>query len=88
MQINYAGNDKVYIPVEKISTILKYSGKEGAAPKLDRLNSTSWIKKKRELRNRIKDISGELIKLYAARSNIKGTPFCPALGTGPSHHFI
>ena len=75
LQINYAGNDKVYIPVEKISTILKYSGKEGAAPKLDRLNSTSWIKKKRELRNRIKDISGELIKLYAARSNIKGTPF-------------
>ena len=75
IQINYAGNDKIYIPVEKISTILKYSGKEGAAPKLDRLNSTSWIKKKRELRNRIKDISEELIKLYAARSNVQGTPF-------------
>ena len=75
IQINYAGNDKIYIPVEKISTILKYSGKEGAAPKLDRLNSKSWIKKKRELRNRIKDISEELIKLYAARSNVQGTPF-------------
>ena len=75
LQINYAGNDKIYIPVEKISTILKYSGKEGAVPKLDKLNSTSWIKKKRELRKRIKDISGELIKLYAARSNVSGTPF-------------
>ena len=75
LQINYAGNDKVYVPVEKITTILKYSGKEGAIPKLDKLNSTSWIRKKRELRKRIKDISEELIKLYAARSNVEGTPF-------------
>ena len=75
LQINYAGNDKVYIPVEKISTIFKYAGKEGSIPRLDKLNSTSWVKKKRELRNKIKDISAELIKLYAARSNIKSTPF-------------
>ena len=64
IQINYSGNDKIYIPVEKISTIFKYAGKEGSNPKLDKLNSTSWVKKKRELRNKIKDISGELIKLY------------------------
>ena len=75
LQIIYQGNDKVYIPVEKISTIFKYVGKEGSVPKLDRLNSTSWIKKKREIRNKIKDISGDLIKLYAARSQIKGTPY-------------
>ena len=75
LQINYAGNDKVYIPVEKISTIFKYAGKEGSVPRLDRLNSTSWVKKKREMRNKIKDISEELIKLYAARSNVKGIPF-------------
>ena len=75
IQINYAGNDKIYIPVEKISTIFKYAGKEGSMPKLDKLNSTSWVKKKRELRSKIKDISNELIKLYAARSSVKGTPF-------------
>ena len=75
IQLNYQGNDKIYIPVEKISTIFKYAGKEGSMPKLDKLNSTSWAKKKRELRSKIKDISGELIKLYAARSSVKGTPF-------------
>lgn len=75
LQINYAGNDKIYIPVEKISTIFKYAGKEGSLPRLDKLNSTSWVKKKRELRNRIKDISQELIELYAKRSNIKGESF-------------
>lgn len=75
IQINYQGNDKVYIPVEKISTIYKYAGKEGSLPKLDRLNSTSWVKKKRELRSKIKDISGELIKLYAARSNVQSDAY-------------
>ena len=75
IQINYQGNDKIYIPVEKISTIFKYAGKEGSQPRLDKLNSTSWAKKKRELRSKIKDISADLIKLYAARANIKGTPF-------------
>ena len=75
IQLNYQGNDKIYIPVEKISTIFKYAGKEGSMPKLDKLNSTSWAKKKRELRSKIKDISGELIKLYAARGSVKGTPF-------------
>ena len=75
IQLNYQGNDKIYIPVEKISTIFKYAGKEGSMPKLDKLNSTSWAKKKRELRSKIKDISEELIKLYASRSSVKGTPF-------------
>ena len=60
IQILYDENDKIYIPVEKISTIFKYIGKEGSSLKLDKLNSTSWAKKKRELRNKIKDISNEL----------------------------
>ena len=75
IQINYSGNDKIYVPVEKVTTIYKYSGKEGSAPKLDKLNSTSWARKKIELRKKIKDISGELIKLYASREAIKGEPF-------------
>ncbi len=75
IQINYYGNDKVYIPVEKISTIFKYAGKEGSVPKIDRLNSTSWVKKKQSLRKKIKDISEELIKLYAQRSNIEGPAY-------------
>ncbi len=75
IQINYQGNDKVYIPVEKINSIFKYAGKEGSQPRLDKLSSTSWAKKKHELRAKIKDISEELIRLYAHRSAVKGTPF-------------
>lgn len=73
IQINYLGNDKVYIPVEKITTIFKYTDKDGTKPKVNKLNSTSWELKKRQVQKKIKDISKELMRLYAIRSNTKGT---------------
>lgn len=75
IMISYLGNDKVYVPVEKINTIYKYSDKDSTPPKLNKLNSTQWAKTKMKVRSKIKDISDELIKLYAARSNIKGPVF-------------
>ena len=72
IQINYSGNDKVYIPVEKINTIFKYSDKDGSKPQINKLNSTSWLKTKRSIQRRIQDISAELIKLYAARKALEG----------------
>lgn len=73
--INYAENDKVYIPVEKITTIYKYSDAEGTAPKINKLNSTSWIKTKNSVKKRIKDISAELLKLYAERATLKSPKY-------------
>ena len=73
--INYAGNDKVYIPVEKITSIYKYNEADGHKPTINKLNSAQWAKTKLKARNRIHDISDELIKLYAARSQIEGPAF-------------
>ena len=73
--INYAGNDKVYIPVEKINSIYKFSDADGVKPKINSLNSTNWAKTKMKVKAKIKDISGELIKLYAARNNIVGDAY-------------
>lgn len=70
VQVAYQGSDKVYIPVEKISTIYKYSDQDGMKPQINKLGSTAWVKKKRSIQKRIKDISEELIKLYAARKNV------------------
>lgn len=75
IQINYLGNDKVYIPVEKITTIFKYTDKDGTKPKINKLNSTSWELKKRQVHKKIKDISEELMRLYAIRSNTKGISY-------------
>ncbi len=73
--INYAGNDKVYIPVEKINSIYKFSDADEIKPKINSLNSTNWAKTKMKVKTKIKDISGELIKLYAARNNIVGDAY-------------
>ena len=75
LQIIYADNDKIYVPVEKISTIFKYSSKDGVAPILSKLNGTAWAKTKKALQKKIHDISLELIKLYAARSKVTGPVF-------------
>lgn len=73
--IKYDGNDKVYVPVEKITTIYKYSDADGTKPHIDKLNSTSWAKTKLRVSKKVHDISSELIKLYAERANTKGIPY-------------
>lgn len=75
IEILYEGNDKVYVPVEKMHTILKYASKEGLKPKINKLNSTSWAKTKRSVEKKIKDISQELLKLYAERKALKGESY-------------
>lgn len=75
IQLLYAGNDKIYIPVEKINSIYKYTGKDGSVPKLNRLNSSTWEKTKNYVKSKAKDISKELLELYTKRAQIKGIPY-------------
>lgn len=75
IQLCYLGNDKVYIPVEKISSIYKYSDKDGIKPQINKLGSTNWAKKKQAVQKKIHDISSELVKLYAKRNSIVGESF-------------
>lgn len=75
IEILFEGNDKVYVPVEKINTILKYASKDGLKPKINKLNSTSWAKTKRAVTKKIKDISEELLKLYAERKALQGDAY-------------
>ncbi len=75
LQILYAGKDKIYIPVEKINNIYKYSDKDGTVPKVHSLSSSSWEKTKRYVQKKIKDISEELINLYNERLKSKKTPY-------------
>ena len=75
LQIAYLGNDRVYVPVEKISSIYKYSDKDGSKPQINKLNSSSWQRKKQAIQKKIKDISGELIKLYALRNSVQGEAY-------------
>ena len=75
IRILYEGNDKVYIPVEKINNIYKYASKDGLTPKLNKLNGTSWAKTKAYMRAKAKDISAYLLDLYAKRASVKGEAY-------------
>ena len=75
LEINYQGQDKLFIPVEKIDLISKYSSKEGYAPKLNKLGGTEWQKTKLRIKNKVKDIADKLIKISAERSMKEGFAF-------------
>lgn len=75
--IQYKGNDKLYMPVEDISKLYKYSAKEGARPTINKLNSVEWTKTKLKIKERIKNITGELLKIYQERNKSIVEPFKP-----------
>lgn len=73
--IQYKGNDKLYMPVEDISKLYKYSAKEGCKPTIHKLNSIEWTKTKLRIKERIKSITSELIKIYKERNKATVKPF-------------
>ena len=77
VEVLYAGNDKLYIPVEKIDLISKYSGNEGVSPKINKLGGSDWNKVKARVKSKIHDIADKLLKLYAEREMKEGFAFSP-----------
>lgn len=75
IEVIYQGKDKLYIPVEKIDYLFKYSGKDGMIPKVNKLNGTEWQKTKNRVSKKVADMADELIKLYAERESRKGFAF-------------
>ena len=75
--IQYAGEDKLYLPVDQLDLIQKYSGKEGKTPKINKLGGSEWQKVKKRVRKGIQDMAKELLALYAARNDAEGYAFKP-----------
>jgi transcription-repair coupling factor (superfamily II helicase) len=73
--IEYTGNDKLYLPVTRLDKVQKYSGADGAIPQLDRLGGTRWAKLKGKVKEAIREMAEELLKLYATRNVAKGFSF-------------
>ncbi len=75
--VQYAGEDKLYVPTDQIGLIQKYLGTEGTAPKLYKLGGTEWHRVKQKVRESVKDLANELIELYAIRESMPGIKFSP-----------
>jgi transcription-repair coupling factor (superfamily II helicase) len=73
--IEYANNDRLYIPADRINIIQKYIGLDDANPQLDRLGGGSWGLTKNKAKRSIEEIAKDLVKLYAMRRFLKGFAF-------------
>ncbi len=73
--LEYRDGDKLYIPVERLELITKYSASDGQVPKLNKLGGTEWKKTKLKIKDKIKNIAGDLLKLYAERESTQGFSF-------------
>ncbi|MBR3834560.1 MAG: transcription-repair coupling factor [Lachnospiraceae bacterium] len=70
--IEYEKGSQLFIPVEQLDMIGKFSGKEGAKPKLNKLGGSEWQKVRQRVREHVDDIAQELINLYAIRESSRG----------------
>lgn len=75
VQLAFEGNDVLYVNMQYVNKIQKYSAQEGTIPKLSKLGSTEWQRKKSRTKKKLKDIARDLIKIYAKRKLEAGFSF-------------
>ncbi|HEY6839108.1 MAG TPA: transcription-repair coupling factor [Geobacteraceae bacterium] len=75
--LEYAGADKLYLPVDRINLVQHYVGAEGVEPHTDRLGGTAWEKAKGKARAAVEEMAEELLQIYAARQVEQGHSFTP-----------
>ncbi|HEY7130650.1 MAG TPA: transcription-repair coupling factor [Candidatus Limnocylindrales bacterium] len=73
LELSFAAGDKIFVPVEQITRVTRYSGAEH--PSLSKLGGTEWLKTKQRVRKAVADLAEELLELYAARANTPGHPY-------------
>ena len=77
LRIFYLNNDVLYVSINSMHKISKYSGKDGMVPKLSKIGGDAWKNLKRKTKKKVKDMAKELIKLYAKRKQTPGYAFPP-----------
>ena len=75
MLLIYAENAKLFVPVERLDLVSRYSSGEATAPTLDRLGGIGWQKTKAKAKRAMRDMADELLRLYAERKLVAGFAF-------------
>jgi transcription-repair coupling factor (superfamily II helicase) len=73
--LEYASNDRLFVPSEQVGMVAKYLG--GDAPRLHRLGGSDWARATAKVKRAVKDMAGELVRLYSARMAVPGHAFGP-----------
>ena len=77
LNLEFQGDDKVFMPVDQLAKISRYVGADGNAPTLSKLGGTRWDKIKARARKAAQELAGELLNLYAERKRRRGHAFEP-----------
>jgi transcription-repair coupling factor (superfamily II helicase) len=75
VRLIYASNDILYVGIQSLHKISKYVGKEGEAPRVNKLGTETWANLKKKTKKKIKEIAFDLIQLYARRKASRGFQF-------------
>jgi transcription-repair coupling factor (superfamily II helicase) len=82
LHLEYAGRDRLYLPVDRIEKIQKYVGAEGHVPRLDRMGGSAWEKARLRARAAVEELARDLLQIYARREMQQGFSYAP-----PDHLF-
>jgi len=77
MLLEYAGGNKLYVPLARMDLIQRFRGEGETKPQLDRMGGATWTRTKTRIRARMRDMAEELLKIYAHRRLAKGFSFSP-----------
>ena len=75
--IEYAGNDRLYVPTDQFDRVQKYLGGEEERPQVNRLGGSEWERTKRRAKKSALELAGELVRIYSARQQQPGYAFGP-----------
>jgi transcription-repair coupling factor (superfamily II helicase) len=75
LELSFASGDRIFVPVEQINRVSRYSG--GENPQLSRLGGTEWLRTKQRVRKAVADLADELLRLYAKREAAEGFAYAP-----------
>lgn len=77
LHLQYAGGDKLYLPIDRIEKVQKYVGGEGSTPKLDKMGGQGWEKARLKARAAVEELARQLLELYAKRELRQGFAYSP-----------
>src|ERR1700684_4510970 len=75
MLVEYAGGNKLYVPLTRMDLIQRFRGEGESRPVLDKMGGATWTRTKTRIKARMRDMAEELLKLYAQRKMAKGFSF-------------
>jgi transcription-repair coupling factor (superfamily II helicase) len=75
--LEYAGEDRLYVPTDQIHLVQRYIGAEGTQPVIHRLGGAEWEREKRRVKEATRELAASLLALYAARASTPGRAFGP-----------